>query len=253
MRFDNKRALVTGGGSGIGRSVCRAFAREGADVGVADVSLEGAEATAQEARENDRKALALQVDVANPAAVKAMVDRAVAELGRIDILVNSAGVREIVPFLQLPFEEWQRVIATNLTGTFLCSQAVAQHLVRQGRGGKIVNLASVAGLMAVPNRAAYVSSKHAVVGLTKEMAMELGDKNIQVNAVAPGVVETAMTASYFSNAELVASLKRVHPAGRWAQPEEIAGLILFLASDEASFITGATFPIDGGFAAGKAF
>jgi meso-butanediol dehydrogenase/(S,S)-butanediol dehydrogenase/diacetyl reductase len=252
MRFDNKCALITGGGSGIGRAVCLAFAREGAEVGVADVSLEGAEATAQEVR-GQRKALALQVDVTNPAAVKDMVDRAVAELGGIDILVNSAGVREIVPFLQLPFAEWQRVIATNLTGTFLCSQAVAQHLVERGRGGKIVNLASVAGLMAVPNRAAYVSSKHAVVGLTKEMAMELGDKNIQVNAIAPGVVETAMTASYFGNAELVASLKKVHPAGRWAQPEEIAGLILFLASAEANFITGATFPIDGGFAAGKGF
>jgi len=253
MRFDNKCALVTGGGSGIGRAVCLAFAREGSDVGVVDVRLEGAEATAQEVRKNGRKTLALQVDVSDPAAVKAMVDRVVAELGRLDILVNSAGVREIVPFLQLPFAEWQRVIAANLTGTFLCSQAVAQYMVAQGKGGKIVNLASVAGLMAVPNRAAYVSSKHAVVGLTKEMAMELGEKNIQVNAVAPGVVETAMTASYFGNAELVASLKKVHPAGRWAQPEEIAGLILFLASDAANFITGATFPIDGGFAAGKGF
>jgi NAD(P)-dependent dehydrogenase (short-subunit alcohol dehydrogenase family) len=253
MRFTNKCALVTGGGSGIGRAVCLSFAREEADVGVADVSLEGAEVTAQEVRKSGRKAVALRVDVTDPASVQAMVNQGVAALGRIDLLVNSAGVREIVPFLQLPFAEWQRVIATNLTGTFLCSQAVAQYLVAQGRGGKIVNLASVAGLMAVPNRAAYVSSKHAVVGLTKEMAMELADRNIRVNAVAPGVVRTSMTESYFDKAEIVEGLKRAHPAGRWAQPEEIANLILFLASPEADFITGATFPIDGGFMAGKTF
>ena len=253
MRFDNKCALVTGGGSGIGRAVCLALAREGANVGVADVSLEGAETTAQEVRKSGSKAVALGVDVTDPASVQAMVNQAVAALGRLDLLVNSAGVREIVPFLQLPFAEWQRVIATNLTGTFLCSQAVAQYLVAQGRGGKIVNLASVAGLTAVPNRAAYVSSKHAVVGLTKEMALELADKNIQVNAVAPGVVRTSMTESYFDQPEVVEGLKRAHPAGRWAQPEEIAHLILFLASPEADFVTGATFPIDGGFMAGKAF
>src|SRR5262245_42215580 len=233
MRFDKKCVLVTGGGSGIGRAVCLAFACAGADVGVADVSLEGAEATAQEVSKSGGKAAALRVDVTDPASVQATVNQAVAALGRVDVLVNSAGVREIVPFLQLPFAEWQRVIATNLTGTFLCSQAVAQYLVQQGKGGKIVNLASVAGLLAVPNRAAYVSSKHAVIGLTKEMAMELADRHIQVNAVAPGVVETAMTASYFDKPEVVSSLKKAHPAGRWAQPEEIANLILFLASPEA--------------------
>ena len=154
-------------------------------------------------------------------------------------------------FLNYHSAEWQRVIATNLTGTFLCSQAVAQYLVKQGKGGKIVNLASVAGLMAVPNRAAYVASKHAVVGLTKEMALELADKNIQVNAVAPGVVRTSMTESYFDKPDVIEGLKKAHPAGRWAQPEEIANLILFLASPEAEFVTGATFPIDGGFSAGK--
>ena len=253
MRFDGKRVLVTGGGSGIGRAVSLAFAREGAGVGVVDIDAGRAEEVAAEVRRLGRKALACRADVAQPAQARAAVERAVGELGGIDILVNSAGVREIVPFLELSFDEWQRVVGTNLDGVFLFSQAVARHMVAAGGGGKIVNLTSVAGVMAVPNRAAYVSSKHAIVGLTREMAMELGDKNIQVNAVAPGVVETAMTASYFGNPELVASLRRAHPAGRWAKPEEIASVVLFLASDEAAFITGATVLVDGGFAAGKGF
>ncbi len=178
-----------------------------------------------------------------------MVERTVAGIGAIDVLVNSAGDREIIPFLDLPFAEWQRVIATNLTGTFLFAQASARKMVAQGKGGKIVNLSSVAGVTAVPNRAAYVSSKHAVVGLTKELALELADRGIQVNAVAPGVVETALTAPYFDKADVVAAVKRAHPVGRWGQPEEIAGLILYLASKDADFITGATFLIDGGYCA----
>lgn len=251
MRFTNRHVLVTGGGSGIGRATCLAFAREGADISIADVSPEGAEATAQEVRKSGQKAVVLQVNVADPTSVQTMASQGAAALGGIDVLVNCAGVREIVPFLQLPFDEWQRVISINLTGTFLCSQAIAQQMVARGQGGKIVNLASVAGLSAVPNRAAYVSSKHAVVGLTKEMALELADKNIQVNAVAPGVVRTAMTESYFEKPSVMERLKQAHPAGRWAMPEEIAHLILYLASPEANFITGATFPIDGGFMAGK--
>ena len=258
MRFENTGVLITGAGSGIGRAASLAFAEEGAAIAAADLRLEAAQATASAVEELGRTAVALQVDVTQPDSVRAMVERAVAGLGSLDVLINSAGVREIVPFLELPAEEWLKVIGTNLTGTFLCSQAVAQHLIAQGKegkenkGGKIINLSSVAGLMGVPNRAAYVASKHGVVGLTKEMGMELADKHIQVNAIAPGVVETAMTAGYFDNPAIVASLKKAHPAGRWAQPEEIARLMLFLASEDADFMTGATIPIDGGFVAGKA-
>ena len=257
MRFENTGVLITGAGSGIGRAASLAFAEEGAAIAAADLRLEAAQATASAIEECGRKAVALQVDVTQPDSVRTMVEQAVAGLGSLDVLINSAGVREIVPFLELPAEEWTKVIGTNLTGTFLCSQAFAQHLIAQGKeskegkGGKIINLSSVAGLMGVPNRAAYVASKHGVVGLTKEMSMELADKNIQVNAIAPGVVETAMTAGYFDNPAIVASLKKAHPAGRWAQPEEIARLMLFLASEDADFMTGATIPIDGGFVAGK--
>ena len=253
MRFENKRVLVTGAGSGIGRAVCLAFAKEGGAVAGADMNLEAAQATAQNVTSADGKACALQLDVTQPDSVNAVVESTGKELGGIDILVNSAGVREIVAFLELSFAEWQRVISTNLSGTFLCSQAAARKMIAQGQGGKIINLASVAGLTAVPNRAAYVSSKHAVVGLTKEMAMELAEHDIQVNAIAPGVVETGMTAGYFDDPNVVESVRKLHPARRWAQPEEIANLILFLASSEAHFMTGATYPIDGGFMAGKSF
>ncbi len=252
MRFENTGVLITGAGSGIGRAASLAFAAEGAAIAAADLRLESAQATASAVEELGRTAVALQVDVTQPDSVRAMVEQAVAGLGSLDVLINSAGVREIVPFLDLPAEEWMKVIGTNLTGTFLCSQAAAQHLIARNKSGKIINLSSVAGLVGVPNRAAYVASKHGVVGLTKEMAMELADKHIQVNAIAPGVVETAMTAGYFDKPDIVASLKKAHPAGRWAQPEEIAKLMLFLASEDADFMTGATIPIDGGFVAGKA-
>ncbi len=253
MRFENKRVLVTGAGSGIGQATCLAFAREGAAVAGADMNLEAAQETAQKVTAMGGKAAALQLDVTQPDFVTAVVERTENELGGIDILVNSAGVREIVAFLELDFAEWQRVISTNLNGTFLCSQAAARQMIAQGQGGKIINLASVAGLVGVPNRAAYVSSKHAVVGLTKEMAMELAEHDIQVNAIAPGVVETGMTAGYFDDPHVVESVRKLHPARRWAQPEEIANLILFLSSAEAHFMTGATYPIDGGFMAGKSF
>ena len=252
MRFENTGVLITGAGSGIGRAASLAFAEEGAAIAVADLRLEAAQATASAVEELGRMAVALQVDVTQPDSVRALVEQAAVGLSSLDVLINSAGVREIVPFLELPAEEWTKVIGTNLTGTFLCSQAVAQHLIAQNKGGKIINLSSVAGLMGVPNRAAYVASKHGVVGLTKEMGMELADKHIQVNAIAPGVVETAMTEGYFDKPDIVASLKKAHPAGRWAQPEEIAKLMLFLASEDADFMTGATIPIDGGFVAGKA-
>ena len=252
MRFENTGVLITGAGSGIGRAASLAFAEEGAAVAAADLQLESAQATASAVEASGGKAVGLQVDVTQPDSAQALVKRTVAGLGSLDVLINSAGVREIVPFLELPAEEWLKVIGTNLTGTFLCSQAVARHLIAQHKSGKIINLASVAGLVGVPNRAAYVASKHGVVGLTKEMGMELADKHIQVNAIAPGVVETAMTAGYFDNPAIVASLKKAHPAGRWAQPEEIAKLMLFLASEDADFMTGATIPIDGGFVAGKA-
>ncbi len=208
MRFENTGAPITGAGSGIGRAASPAFAAEGAAVAAAGLRLESAQAPAGAVEELGRTLVALQVNVTQPGSVRTMVEQAVAGLGSLDVLVNSAGVREIVPFLDLPAEEWMKVIGTNLTGTFLCGQAVARHLIARDKSGEIIDLASVAGLVGVPNRAAYVASNHGVGDLTKEMGMELADQHIQVNAIAPGVAETAMTASYFDKLDIAAALKK---------------------------------------------
>jgi NAD(P)-dependent dehydrogenase (short-subunit alcohol dehydrogenase family) len=251
MRFKDQGALVTGAGSGIGREVARAFASEGAHVAVADIDPNMAERSAEEIRKTGGSAHAFALDVTDDKAVAGFIKAAVSRLGRIDVLVNSAGIREIKPVLELSLEEWRRVIDVNITGVFLCSQAFARHLVEAGKRGAIVNLASTLGFVAAPNRAAYTASKHAVVGLTKEMAMELGDKAIRVNAVGPGVIRTPLTERYFQDAEYAQKIRDLHALGRWGEPHEIAKGILFLASEEASFVTGTTLLIDGGWTAGK--
>lgn len=251
-RFADKAVLITGAGSGIGRACAQRFAAEGASICAVDRDLEAARTTVANL-EGAGKKFAVGMDVALPSSVDAGFAQGLEGLGSVDVVVNSAGIREIVSCLELSADEWTRVISVNLTGTFLVSQVAARHMVERQRGGKIVNLASVAGLTAVPNRAAYVASKHGVVGLTKEMALELGPHNIQINAVCPGVVQTSMTADYFDDPARISALEKVHVAGRWAQPEEIANVIAFLASAEAAFITGSTYPVDGGFLAGRIF
>jgi meso-butanediol dehydrogenase/(S,S)-butanediol dehydrogenase/diacetyl reductase len=251
MRFKDKGVLVTGGASGIGEQVVLAMAREGAAVAVADRDATGAGRVADAVREAGGKAYPHGLDVTDERAVAGFVEAAAGKFGRLDVLVNSAGVREIVSVLDLPLAEWQRVIGVNLTGTFLCSQAFARAVIERGKAGSIVNLASTLGVVAAPNRAAYTASKHAVVGLTKEMALELAEKGIRVNAVGPGVTRTAMTESYFGNPVLTQRVRAVHAMARWAEPAEIARAILFLASDEASFCTGSVLMVDGGWTAGK--
>ena len=251
MRFKDQAVLVTGGGSGIGRATCLMAAVEGARIAVGDLDAGRAAATVREVRAAGGEAHAVQVDVADPASAARCVDAAGTALGRLDVLVNAAGIREIAPVLDLSYEEWRRVVDVNLSGTFLPSQAFARRLVAAGRQGSIVNLASTLGLMAAPQRAAYVASKHGVVGLTKQMALELGEMGIRVNAVAPGVIRTALTERYFQDPAMTETIRGIHALGRWGEAEEVARAILFLAAPEQGFVTGSILAIDGGWTTGK--
>ncbi len=251
MQFQDQAVLVTGGGSGIGQQVCTAMAAQGARVLVGDLDLERAQATANDINARKGEAHAFQIDVANPQAATDFVAAAETTLGRLDVLVNCAGVREIVSVLELSYEEWTRVMTINVTGTFLPSQAFARRLVALDKPGRIVNIASTLGLMAAPNRAAYTASKHAVVGLTKEMALELGTKGIRVNAVAPGVIRTPLTERYFQDPKMAQTVRDIHALGRWGEPQDVASAILFLAAEENAFITGTILTVDGGWTIGK--
>ena len=256
MRFDGKVALITGGGSGIGRATAAAFAREGARVAVADANRQGAEETAHAIEAAGGEALALEADVTAPAAVEAMTQAVVDAYGQLDCALNAAGVGgEGTPLLELSWERWQQTISINLSGVFLCVQQQLRHMVPAGRGA-ICNVASIWGLagtgadgMIGERQPAYNASKHGVVGLTKCAALDYASAGIRVNAVCPGHIETPMTRFYLEHPERKEHLLRAYPGGRMGQPDEIAQTVLWLCSDSASFVTGVALPVDGGYLA----
>lgn len=246
--FAGKVVLITGAASGLGAAAARALAGRGAKVVLAD---RDAAAAAAVAGEIGAAARAEAVDVADPASITALFRR-LDDAGLVaDILVNSAGIREIAHPLDLAPEEWNRILAVNLTGSFLTSQAFGRRLRELGRPGAIVNIASTSGILASENRAAYVSSKHGVIGLTKQFALDLGPLGIRVNAVAPGVTRTPLTESYFHDADMAERLRRAYPLGRAGEAEDIAGAIVYLASDAARYVTGIVLTVDGGYTAGR--
>lgn len=254
FNLSGKVALVTGAGRGIGRGIALALAKGGAHVAINYVTYPAqAESVSEEIRKMGRKALRVQADVTKKSEVEEMVSLVVREFGDIDILVNNAGILLFEPFLEMSEENWDRVIDVNLKGQFLVAQAVARQMVAQGRGGKIINLASIAsGQVGVgyPNIAHYCASKGGVIAMTEVMAIELGPHQINVNVIAPGIIDTDMTKVLVSDDQARRALLARVPIGRVGTPEDVGGLAVFLASDEADYCTGATFYVDGGWLAG---
>jgi len=243
MRLKDKVALVTGGARGIGQAIALTFAREGADIVVADVNLEIAQKTCLEIEGLGRKALALEMDVTNYEKVEEGINKILDKMGKVDILVNNAGITKDNLLLRMSQADWDAVINVNLKGTFNCIKAVSRPMIKQ-RSGRIISIASIIGLMGNPGQANYAASKAGIIALTKTVAKELASRNINANAVAPGFIKTEMTAKLPE--DIKKKMLEAIPLAKLGTPQDVANTCLFLASEESSYITGQVITIDGG-------
>ena len=251
-RLKDKVAIITGAGAGIGRTSALLFAREGARIVASDIDLERAQATAKDIEKAGGECIAVQADVTSVEEVEAMVKKAIGTFGRVDVLMNCAGIMPIMPVWETSEEVWDQVIDINLKGTFLCCKYAILEMQRTG-GGSIVNIASGAGITGVPGLSAYCASKAGVLLLTKSMALDCVKDNIRINCLAPGVIDTDLNRSWLNEEDdpeqALRDLEAVIPIHRMGTPEEVAYCALFLASDESSYVTGHPLVVDGGLIA----
>jgi 3-oxoacyl-[acyl-carrier protein] reductase len=243
MRFENKVAIITGGGGGIGRGIALRLAQEGAKLVIPDLNEEAANGTVETVRQVGGEALAIKTDVSNAESVQQAFAKALETFGDVHILINNAGITRDGLILTMKDQDWLSVLSTNLTSAYLCSKAAVKHMVRR-RYGRIVNISSVVGLAGQAGQTNYAASKAGIIGLTKSLAKEVGSRGITVNAVAPGFIPTALT-DVLPEEQRQATIKAT-PLGRLGKIEDVANAVAFLASDEASFITGQVLSVDGG-------
>jgi NAD(P)-dependent dehydrogenase (short-subunit alcohol dehydrogenase family) len=247
LSLNGRKAVVTGAKGGMGKAAAILLAQSGADVAVIDRVIEDGEleAVAHEIRSLGRRSIAIQADVRSKTEVEQFIQQSVADLGTIDILVNSAGIVSASKMIDMPEEEWDETLDVNLKGTFLCCQAAARTMVKR-RAGNIINIASEYGLRAAVDRGAYCASKAGVINLTRVLALELAEYNVRVNAIAPGVIKTPLSWRCWTEPAVLKATEARIPLGRLGMPEEVASAILFLASDAGSYITGQNLLVDGG-------
>ena len=245
VKLKGKVALVTGAGRGIGRGIAEVFAAEGADIAVND--LTEAEDVAEALRAAGRRAIAVKADVATRADVEPMIDRVWRELGPIDILVNNAGIETIVPFLELTDQQWTRLVDVNLRGAWLCSQVFCRRVVSEGRKGSIVNIGSIQAAKVLPGRTHYAPTKLGLEALTRNMSAEVTPLGIRVNCIHPGLIDTPMTAWVMKDPALLTGVLAQISLGRAGEPREIGAVAAFFASEEASYLTGQSIFVDGGW------
>jgi NAD(P)-dependent dehydrogenase (short-subunit alcohol dehydrogenase family) len=253
MLLKGSTAVIVGGSGGLGLEIARTFSREGARVVIMDRNADVCEVGVSTLQKDGvSNVAAIIVDVSSPESVAQAFAALDGQIGKFDILINSAGVREVKNVFDLEPAEWQKVIAINLSGPFYCSREAAKRLSKTG-GGAIVTIASVAALIGITHRPAYTASKHGIVGLTKNLAKDLAPFNIRVNAVAPGTVRTPMTEAYYSDEAFVRGMDEVVPLGSKGTVRDVANAVLFLSSSMSNFITGVILPVDGGWSSEKSY